>query len=95
MSENKWTPGPWEWSTANDPLMPFALYGGPKGFTEVLMAESGPASAWIEVRRADKELIAAAPDLYATCHKAWLKLDAEGDDLADELFAVLTKARGQ
>lgn len=95
MSENKWTMGPWRWTFLAEPHRDKRFGLTADGGCVLVPDSLNNRWDYIDITGADAQLIAAAPDLYAACHKAWLKLDAEGDDLADELFAALTKARGE
>jgi len=66
MSDTKFTPGPWKWSDSEllDSTGAAIIKhedDGACGDPECC----GGGSCWVEVREADKPLIAAAPDLYA------------------------------
>jgi len=103
MNNTKFTPGPWKWNdkelldSTNAAIIKHEDDGA-CGDPECC----GAGSCWVEVREADKPLIAAAPDLYAAIEAflSYLEHDdslhtAEAGQIDEQMHAALAKARGE
>ena len=112
MADDKHTPGPWEW--AEDKLRDgwsglFDANGSPVVYPQ-RCNEGDDGAAWFgdyeagdeELKRADRCLIAAAPDLYGAADVAYKAIKARkgfadwgGAEAIELLGAALRKARGE
>ena len=109
MSENKWTPGPWQVSGVRSAFPSKAakpIWVGPDGRSIAAVMFSDLTPAEFVASNADARLIAAAPDLYEALVSMLTAADAYGREVSDaerkhfsdawaKARAALAKARGK
>ena len=95
-NETKWTPGPWEEVAPADDIWPPRVFAGSK---IICMADNSDMT--YDEKRANANLIAAAPELFDACldllawHDALADPQWHGSPSQTKAIAALAKARGE